>query len=278
MLTASGPVPSDAGAAAWLEIYRYNKVALDTYLSAAYAVGLLDGESGKELCARLASPDDANFRSAKSECMAAWFLAGKLRLEVKPRPTGRPGHPLEFGLEADGIEIHAEVKAPRRDVSNDVWSGDDSDLLQRAVESANKQFRHGVANLLVITPELRIDVFSLRGQLTRAFFGEQMIEIPIKKGEGGPAGPTSLAFKPSGHFLKHYRDSGQSDATPRFTRISAVLCIEEIRVDDRIDHHAVVVHNPYAEISISEDPWGDLPQFVVRGKEMKWTDGRNPHI
>lgn len=38
-------------------------------------------------------------------------------------------------------------------------------------------------------------------------------------------------------------------------------------------HTALVVHNPYAQLPISEDLFQGLPQLVRRGNQMLWTDG-----
>jgi hypothetical protein len=125
------------------------------YLLAAFACGLFEDPHGADLRARLTGSDDENFRSAMSECLAAWYLAGRLRLRVEPRPEGRPGHPLEFVIKLSSGDINVEVKAPYRQITDDAWWGDDADLLQSVLRNANKQFEAGARNLLVIVPELR---------------------------------------------------------------------------------------------------------------------------
>ena len=42
------------------------------------------------------------------------------------------------------------------------------------------------------------------------------------------------------------------------------------------DHLAVVFHNPFADIPISEKIWGDVPQMVRRGEKMEWLSGKVP--
>src|SRR5215470_14819268 len=53
---------------------RAYKAAWEVYLTAAFAIGLLEGEHGKELRARLTGSDDDNFWPALSECFVAWYL------------------------------------------------------------------------------------------------------------------------------------------------------------------------------------------------------------
>lgn len=280
VLTANGSEPLDPWKRERFRMLRKWKAAWDAYLTAAFAIGLFDGKNGEDLRSRLRAPDDENFRSGIAECMAAWFLAGKQRLPVRPRPIGQKG-PLEFSIKQLDGDIYAEVKAPYAPILDRVtfsW-GDDSHLLQRAIESANKQFNDGVRNLLVIVPNFRIPVHILLGQITRAFFGDMSIRIPIDTGSGGPAGVAANFFKPSGHLLATRLPSEKPfkpDNSPRFTRVSAILCIEEVPGVQSIEYSVLVVHNPYAQLSISEGIWGGLPQFVRRGDQMIWTDGGSP--
>jgi len=90
------------------QAFRAYKSAWEVYLFAAFACGLFEGPQGADLKARLTGSDDENFRSAMSECLAAWYLAGRLRLWIEPRPEGRPGHPLEFVIR---ISIKATTDA-----------------------------------------------------------------------------------------------------------------------------------------------------------------------
>jgi hypothetical protein len=175
VLAAGGSNPST-----WPEqAFRAYKSAWEVYLFAAFACGLFENPHGADLKARLTGTDDENFRSAMSECLAAWYFAGRLRLRIEPRPEGRPGHPLEFVIRVPAGDINVEVKAPYRPITDDVWWGDDADLLQSALRSANKQFEAGASNLLVIVPTLRVSVFERRTAIERAFIGETIIQIPI---------------------------------------------------------------------------------------------------
>lgn len=232
VLTASGAEPQDSRWREWVRALRKRKAAWEAYLTAAFGIGLFDGEHGKDLRSRLRSPKDENFRSGITECMAIWFLAGKRRLSVEPRPIGRTGRLLEFCIKHTRGDINVEVKAPYRSIDyNNVFQwGDNSNLLQKSIESANKQFRGDVRNLLIITPNFWPRVYSLRGQITRAFFGEPVITFPVDPRSGGPAGPITDTFKSSGHLLETRLPSGKPfkpDNSPRFTRVSTILCIEE---------------------------------------------------
>ena len=256
----------------WVHTDQKLKAAWKTYLQTAFAVGLFEGEHGKDLLGRMRSPKAENFRSAMAECTGAWFLTKKRNLTVEPRPTGRIGHPLEFCIRHTEGDIYVEVKAPYRRARQRAWVGDDSDKLQEALKSANKQFQCGTRNLLIIVPTLRISVFEFRSQIIQAFFGETAIKFLIDRNTGSGVGSPYLEFQPSGHFLK----IGKPNSEPFFTRTSAVLCIEEIGGDRQIEYNALIVHNPHAQYAIPEALWNGLPQFVERGDEMVWTDGIDP--
>jgi len=196
---------------------RAFKAAWEAYLTAAFAIGLFDGVQGKELRARLTGTDDNNFLSAISECFAAWYLAGHRRLSVRPRPPGRDRHLLEFLIECAGGDINVEVKAPHRQFAGETfWWGDDSDLLEGAIQHAQKQFAKGQRNLLVVHPRLRLSIFPKfhRTPIERAFVGEEVITIPLNTATGGPAGPDYVAFKQNGRLLKRW-------PKPRYTRVGA---------------------------------------------------------
>ena len=271
IIEASGPEPSDPYKKAYLKYLIKRKSAWDTYLTSANILKLFDGEHGKDLIARLRDPNYYNFRSAIAECMTAWFLAGKLKFQLTPRPKGRKNNnPLEFLITNNGDEIYVEVKSPYRDATVGGW-GDGSDLLQSVLKSANRQFKPNVANLLAIIPDFPLSVFSYRRQFTTAFFGNQAIVIPINTQTGGPAGPETIEVRASGHFLKRFKANG----APRFTRVSSVISIEET-IDEGlsyVEHNALVIHNPYSTKPLSREIWKDIPQFISEENEIKWTDG-----
>jgi hypothetical protein len=66
------------------------------------------------------------------------------------------------------------VKAPHRRVTQEFFWGDDSDLLERALQEVNKQFAKSQRNLLVIHPRLRWSIFPelQRTPIERALVGE----------------------------------------------------------------------------------------------------------
>ena len=81
-----------------------------------------------------------------------------------------------------GGSFSVEVKAPLRErPATGCWSGDDSDALQECVRVANRQFDNKAPNVLVVVPELKVSVSSWRAQLVRAFYGQDMIMIPLKR-------------------------------------------------------------------------------------------------
>ncbi len=279
VLIASGPYPSDPWVASTIRQLRARRAAWDTYLGAAFACGLFEGPHGSDLTSRLTGEDDDGFRSAIAECLACWLLAGPLRLPVKPRPSGQGRSVLELLVECPDGEAFIEVKAPRRERPvTGGWFGHDSDLLESCMEQATRQFQKGCRNVLLLVPQLRTPAFNLRVQLTAAFVGQQKITIPIDTRTGGPAGPTQVQFFPDGKFLNPRLPDGKFmklDRRPGFTRISAVVCVEEDYNEGIgfIFHRMLVLHNPYAEKPISPQMWGNCPQFLLEDGKLGWTDG-----
>jgi hypothetical protein len=253
---------------------RTYKSAWEVYLLAAFACGLFGGEHGTDLRERLTGIDDNNFRSALSECMAAWYLAGHLKLRIEPRPEGRSDHPLEFALKLPEGDIKVEVKAPFRPIPSGFWWGDDADILESALREANRQFRSGDHNLLVIVPCLRLPIFEVgyRWPIERAFIGETVIQIPIDTRTGGPAGPDRLAFKESGRFTKSWPSGSVSK--PRFTRVGATLFLDEYLDGNVTRHRALIVHNPNAINVLPRGPWLGIPEFYNDGNRWRWSDVR----
>lgn len=253
---------------------RARRAAWETYLEAAFALGLFDPPDGQHLRTRLTSVDEDTFRGAMAECLAGWVLAGKLDLELRPRPPG-PRGPGEYLIEWGDIGIYVEVKAPHREpLRRGVISGDDSPLLAATLERANRQFADDRANLLVIAPTLRIPVASHRGQLARAFYGQQVLTQPIDVSRGGAVGPVTIEFQPDGSFLR----SQKQDGSPAFTRVGGVLCIEEFLRHGNppwIDHHILLAHNPNAKpgCRLPTGIWKSIPQLVEIDDRMVWTDG-----
>ena len=272
LVLAAGGLNSQTSRGQALRAY---KAAWEVYLFAAFACGLFEDPHGADLRSRLTGVDDDNFRSAMSECLAAWYLAGKRKLPVEARPEGRPGHPLEFVLKLSDGDINVEVKAPFRPITSDFWWGDDAEALQSVLRSANKQFAAGQRNLLVVVPQLRFDVFgAFRVPIERAFIGETVIQIPIDTQTGGPAGPTTFPFKPSGDFTRTWRSGppGSPQHTPRHTRVGAALFLGEYVDRREVKHHALIVHNPNAAVPLPNNLWDGIPEFSSPQGQWRWSD------
>jgi hypothetical protein len=253
---------------------RAFKAAWEAYLTAAFTIGLFDGKHGADLRARLAGPDDINFLSAISECFAAWYLAGHRRLQLLGRPAGQGKRCLEFSIVCVGGNINVEVKAPYRPLTPEFFWGDDSDLLEGALLAASKQFAKGQRNLLVVHPRLRLSIFpQFRIPLERAFVGEEVIRIPIDPRTGGPAGPTTMVFKESGRLLKRWRQPPPVRLPqPRYTRVSALLCLNEYEENGEVKSRALFVHNPNAERPLPREMWRGIPEFFRDGYRWRWSD------
>ena len=58
---------------------------------------------------RLTSVEDDQFRSAISECLAAWYFRGMLGLPTSARPTGNRNRPLELLVKIPEGDMHVEV-------------------------------------------------------------------------------------------------------------------------------------------------------------------------
>jgi hypothetical protein len=246
---------------------RAFKSAWETYLTAAFAIGLFDGVHGADLRARLTDVNDDNHLAAVSECFAAWYLAGRRRLPLRPRPAGNQRSCLEFLIECDDGDINVEVKAPHREITEQFFWGDDSDRLERALETANKQFSKNQRNLLVIHPRLRLSIFPVlqRTPIERAFIGEEVIRIPIDNATGGPAGPDAIVFKQNGRLVKRWPEA-------RYTRIGAALFLTEYVEADEVKPNALIIHNPNAECPLPRDIWSGVPEFFLDGNRWRWSD------
>lgn len=231
-LCASGPRPSDRLAAMRMMHSRAVRAAWEAYVYCAYACGFFTGSKAADLCARLASRSPADFRSAMAECMACWFLAGRLRLPVGGDAPGRGAKMLDMRTVIDRQDVGVEVKAPHRErpPEGQAWCGHDGDLIEKSLDTANKQFADDVPNILVLAPQLRTPVSTFRVQLVSALYGEEKITCPIDTRTGGPAGPVTTKFFPEGKLLRRRQPNGaliKPTGFPGFTRVSVVVVIEE---------------------------------------------------
>jgi hypothetical protein len=255
--------------------YPAYKAAWERYPFAAFACGLFQGPHGKDLRARLVAPSDDNFRSALSECLAAWYLAGRLHLPLRPRPAGQGQRVLEFIIEHVGGNINVEVKAPNRAIraNAEFFCGGDEDLLESALDHANRQFPRDTRNLLVIVPSLRLPVLETREEIEKVFIGEHYIQIPIDPLTDGTAGEERIIYRDDvGKFTKPW-PSKKSAFGPRFTRVGAALFLD----DDYVEHgtvspKALIVRNPNALKSLPRDLWGSVPEFFLDKNRWRWSD------
>lgn len=313
VLEACGPRPSDPLMAVRVLELRAWRAAWETYLFSSFASGMFEGHRGRDLRARLTSPDDDDCRAAFSECLTCWWLAGFMKFDVHPIASGRGPKNLDFRIQSPSGEIGVEVKAPFRQRVGDFWCGGDADKIVQCMEQANKQFDKNTPNILVLVPALRTSMCSNRRDLVRAAYGESVITIPVDT-RTGKGGDPRWEFSPHGKFLNPKLPDGRllkRDGLPAYRRISAIVCIEEtvvakypdprpvllaasvakrdrgelmnlfVRARDAylspenemwIDHRAVVLHNPHAYHPITEDVWSAIPQLVVQGEGMIWTD------
>ncbi len=284
-LCASGPRPSDALAAMRMVPRRAVRAAWETYVYSAYACGFFTGHKGKDLRGRLASSDPENFRSAMAECMACWFLAGRLRLPVSGDARGRGKKILDMRTVIGGQDVGVEVKAPYRECPSDgqPWFGHDGDLIKKALDAANKQFADKVPNILVLAPEFRTPVHELRQQLVSPLYGEEKITCTIDTRTGTPAGPVTTEFSPEGKLLRTRQPNGakiKPTGKPGFTRVSAIVVIEEVirekcfpPIRGWVDHKVLVAHNLHAARPLSPEIFREYVQFTDVGKGYGWSDG-----
>jgi hypothetical protein len=213
-----------------------------------------------------------------AECLAAWFIQHRLNLPAKARPEKASGKNVDFEVIATArFLMRVEVKAPYVPRTSDNWAGDDHDVIRTCREKAGDQFKKEHANLLVIVPLVRTPVYVARSQLVEALIGQRAWSVPVIRDPGDERLPTETVFLQNGRLAKRW-PSPSGDFKTHLTRISAVLSIEETVLEDehgnaRVQHSALVVHNPFAAHPIAIDSFGDLPQFVPVVGEMAWTDG-----
>jgi len=269
----------DGPARGWqVQFCDTQQAAWSNYLEAGARHGLLDDPHGKELTSRLRGVDDENFRSAMAECEAAWYLGSKLGLDVSARPRGRARSELELLVKLPDGEVHVEVKSPLREPVFDglARTVDDSDILDRCVGDASKQFDKDARNLLMLVGRMTLGARARRFFID-AFYARRVMVFTKNLGTH-EVGPMRTEFRDPGRFLRVW----PGESGPRHTRISGVLYVEE-RIRERraengeiecgAEHDVLMFHNPHALRRLPEDPWGNCPQVVLRGEDLEWTDG-----
>jgi hypothetical protein len=161
-------------------------------------------------------------------------------------------------------------------MTSDFWWGDDSDVLQSTLHAANKQFKKGDRNLLIVIPCLRLAVCdNWRVPIERAFIGETVIQIPIDTRTGGPAGPAEFPFNQSGDFMKTWppnADRNTAQREPRHTRVGAVLCLNNYNDGAEVKDRAFMTHNPNAAVALPRDLWPGIPEFSCQSGQWRWSD------
>jgi hypothetical protein len=305
VLESSGPLPSDECEQQRMWQLRAQKAAWEMYLSTAYSCSLFCADRAADLVARLRSPDESDFRSAIAECLACWFFAGKLRLPFGPNCKGRGAKTLDMKIWLNSTAIGVEVKAPfaARPASGG-WFGDESEKIQQAIDSANRQFCDGSPNILVLVPELRRAIFQSRDDLVKACYGQRVIAGELNTSTGQIENVRS-EFLRDGRLLNTALPSGKRlkpDGLPGGRRISSIICIEQLlarrddfyfssasslgdnlaiiareaareRPESWIEHSVLVAHNPWAHYPIGPTHFSQFPQFArTTDSEMRWTD------
>lgn len=252
---------------------RALRAAWVQYLAAAGSVGLLDDA---DVRARLSGADDDGFRSALAECATAWFLV-QHGFAVQPRPEPSSARGVDLLARAGDLDIYVEVKSPYVPRPNHSWAGDDSDVLLRCIKDAGRgQFKKDRANLLVVVPALRVEIYNDRSQLLKAAIGEDALAIPISL-DDTPAPPSYPTFLQTGKLARPRRATDGAFSTD-LTRVSAILSLEHrfrhVSDDEtEVLHSSVVVHNPFATVPIPPAILGDHPQWVHGDGKMWWSDG-----
>lgn len=286
ILCACGPIPWDERKAMYMLSNRARRVAWETYVFCAYACGFFEGSKGKDLRARLADSGTKNFRSAISECMACWFLAGRMHLPIIGDAPGRKKKNLDMQTIIKGQKVGVEVKAPYQEPSSPVWKENDGNLISSSLKSANEQFSDDVPNILLLIPRLRIPLSQDRSQIVSALYVKEYITGKIDSQTGSSAGPITTKLFPEGSFLRRRQPSGaliKRNGLPGFTRVSTVIVIEEnpIWISKKIclvDHDILVAHNPHARYPINSELFCEYIQFIeLDNRNWGWNDGEPLH-
>jgi hypothetical protein len=265
VIAATGPEPSPSR---WA-----HQQAWVAYLKVADSCGLLNAP---DVVSRLTGDDDDGFRSAMAECCAAWYFARKRRARVSPNPASKASKNFDLVVERGVLKLHAEVKAPYVPLVNSSWAGDDASMLRRCVETAGEQFTKGQPNLVVLVPLLRTPVSMHRDQLLKATIGEHALAVPLPPRDGSKRRKPEPIFLQRGKLAKLWPAKGDAAFRTDLTRVSAVMTIEQRRVEEtRLVPSVVVIHNPFASHPLPRSFFGRVPQLIVEGGFMRWSDRYN---
>jgi hypothetical protein len=263
----------------WQRTLLAQRAAWARYVDAMHAAGMLDDD----MVARLRGEDDNGFRSALSECLTCHLLSRVLRLAVLGRGDGQPGKVPDLRVRHADADITIEVKSPFAEKPDSGgFFGDPIHLLTSAVDTANKQFAKGHANVLALVPFVHPIVFNGREPFVRALLGESTISYTLDKTTGTVIDGPTWKFAPNGKLLYLWKDKTLNSKNPRFTRVGAVLVVREVLHEERhcqedfaarVELRWFVLHNPYGVIPVPSDLWGECAQLVCERDEIRWTDG-----
>lgn len=268
MLSTTGPEPS---ASNWAF-----KQAWSSYLSAAAACPsgarehstLLDDH---EMLSRLRGKDDDGFRGAMAECLVVFYFGVLRGVSVKAKPEDSRGKNVDLRVVHGGLSVDVEVKAPYVPLTNPSGAGADAKPLLEAIEKAGSQLKRGRANLVVLVPTLRTPVRLDRDQLLEATMGEQALSVAVSR-PGKPARTPLPTFLQNGKLAQLRRGADGAFRTD-LSRISAVMTIEETRLEEHhLSHDVVVVHNPFATTPIPSWFFDPVPQSISQEGIMGWSD------
>jgi hypothetical protein len=248
------------------------------YILSAQNHGLFEGNDGSDLKSRLTRKSDEGFYGALGECLACWYFADKLRFGINPKPIGNRNKKLDMQLITSFGKPMVEVKAPCQFevIGEPLMYGSDSTQIPNCVKTANSQFPKGGMNILFLTPHLPVPLYQIRGSLVRTFFVVPKMPFKIDRKTNRLISSGPIQYHPEGKFLDK-RTRGGHDVG--FTRISAVLCIEECfnpnlpeLSEYEIGHHVLFLRNPNAEVPLPDTLKPDCPELLHDGNTIKWSD------
>jgi hypothetical protein len=184
---------------------------------------------------------------------------------------------LEFAVRTGQGEVNFEVKSPRlqragrfrkEEASAGAFDNYSAALaMSAALRSANRQFVRSERNVLVIAlPEVGDKSARMLNEkwpwpIIRALYGEEQLTVP-------PSGGARSSALATGNFLKRL------NGTPRFTRISAV-----VELEDSFPHpnlQAVVLHNPHSEKPLDWSMFGSWRQSAAIDGEIRCFPALDP--
>lgn len=250
------------GGASCPEHLKPYRVRWIEYIGLASSLGLLDDD----LRNRLRSPDPDQFRGALAELQAMHFFGVTSGWAVTRYHSPSGKQPDFRGGTRGGNSVVVECKAAYVQGAQFI-SGDDSAVLRKCMDVAFEQLKNTQStNILFLAPRLRIPVRQDRNQLVKAFIGDDMFFVPIDTESGEASGSPEVRFVVNGALAKLHG----AELKPRFTRLSAVVCLEDCLTDGRVESAVAVIHNPYAPLALNPEDLRGCTQLVRRGDAMYW--------